>query len=51
MGRFHGLVVKVKQLCATAGTDAEILSLDAGSRMEGIPALSLWDTIIDVLHP
>ena len=50
MGRFHGLVVKGKQLCAIALT-LKFLSLDAGSRMEGIPALSLWDTIIDTLHP
>ena len=30
--------------------EAEIISLDAGSRMDGIPALTLWDLVIDVFH-
>ena len=29
-------------------TEAEIVSLDAGSRMDGIPALDLWDLVIEV---
>ena len=28
--------------------EAEIISLDAGLRMGGIPALNLWDTVIEV---
>ena len=32
-------------------TEAEIISLDAGVRTDGIPALSLWDTVIAVLEP
>ena len=32
-------------------TDAEITQLDAGLRMMGFPAMNLWDTIIDMLHP
>ena len=32
-------------------TEAEMLSLDAGLRMEGFPAVKLWDTIIDTMHP
>ena len=31
--------------------EAEINSVDAGSRMKGIPALDLWDLVITVLHP
>ena len=31
-------------------TKAEIISLDAGLRMDGIPALDLWDLVIEVLH-
>ena len=31
-------------------TESEILSLDAGFRMDGIPALELWDLVTDVLH-
>ena len=34
-----------------SSTEAEIMSLDAGLRMKGIPAMSLWDTIIEILHP
>ena len=25
--------------------------MDAGLRMDGIPAVELWDLVIDVLHP
>ena len=31
--------------------EAEVISLDAGIRLEGIPALSLWDLVIDVFDP
>ena len=31
-------------------TEAEIISLDAGLRMDGIPALTLWDLVIEVFH-
>ena len=30
--------------------EVEIISLDAGSRMDGIPALDLWDFVIEVSH-
>ena len=30
--------------------ESEIISLDAGLRMDGIPALDLWDLVIGVLH-
>ena len=30
--------------------EAEIFSLDAGLRMDGIPALTLWDLVIEVFH-
>ena len=30
--------------------ESEIISLDAGLRMDGIPALDLWDVVIEVLH-
>ena len=33
-----------------SSTEAEIISLDAGLRMDGIPALDLWDPVIDVIH-
>ena len=31
-------------------TEADIISLDAGLRMDGIPALDLWNLVIEVFH-
>ena len=33
-----------------SSAEAEIISLDAGLRMDGIPALDLWDFVIEVFH-
>ena len=33
-----------------SSTEAEIISLDAGLRMDGIPALDLWVSVIEVFH-
>ena len=33
-----------------SSTEAEIISLDAFLRMGGIPALDLWDLVIEVFH-
>ena len=33
-----------------SSTESEIISLYAGLRMDGIPALDLWDVEIEVLH-
>ena len=33
-----------------SSTEAELISLDAGLRMAGIPALDLWDSVIEVFH-
>ena len=30
--------------------ESEIISLDAGFRIDGVPALELWDLVTDVLH-
>ena len=32
-----------------SSTESEIISLDAGLRFDGIPALDLWDLIVSVL--
>ena len=32
-----------------SSTEPEIISLDAGLRLDGIPALDLWDLIVSVL--
>ena len=34
-----------------SSTEAEFMSSEAGFRMEGIPALGSWVTVIDVLEP
>ena len=33
-----------------SSTECEVISLDAGLRMDGMPALDLWDVVIEVLH-
>ena len=33
-----------------SSTEAEIISLDAGLRMDGIPALHLWNLVFEVFH-
>ena len=33
-----------------SSTESEINSLDAGLRMDGIPALDLWDFVVEALH-
>ena len=33
-----------------SSTESEVLSLDAGLRMDGIPAPGLWDLVIEVVH-
>ena len=48
--------VPISWMCKkqTAGshssTESEIISLDAGLRLDGIPARDLWDLIVAVLH-
>ena len=32
-----------------SSTESEIISLDAGLKLDGIPALDLWDLIVSVL--
>ena len=33
-----------------SSTESEVVSLDAGLRMDGIPALDLWDVVVELLH-
>ena len=32
-------------------SEAEVIALDAGTRLEGLPALLLWDRVIEVFEP
>ena len=41
---------KKQTLVSHSSTEAEIISLDAGLRMDGIPAIDLWDLVIVVFH-
>ena len=38
-------------VCANihSSAEAEVISLDAGLRMDGIPALDLWELVIEVI--
>ena len=41
---------KKQTSASNSSTESEIMSLDAGLRMDGKPALDLWDLIVTVLH-
>ena len=41
---------KKQTLDSHSSTEAVIISLDAGLRMDGIPALELWKLVIEVFH-
>ena len=41
-----------KQGCVShSSTESEIVALDMGLRLDGLPAMTLWDMIINVLEP
>ena len=44
------MACKKQTAVSHSSTDAVILSIDAGLQTEGIPAMSLWDTVIVLLH-
>ena len=44
-----GGAVNVQETNVTPTTSA-VISLDAGLHMDGVPALNLWDLVIEVLH-
>ena len=43
--------MRKKTSVSHSSTEHEVISLDAGLRMDGLPALDLWDIVIDVLRP
>ena len=45
-----GWLCKNQTSVSHSSTESEICSLVAGFRMDGIPALDLWDLVIEVLH-
>ena len=42
---------KKQTAVSDSSTEADIISLDCGLRLEGIPTLNMWDIVIDVLEP
>ena len=42
---------KKRTSVSQSSTEAEIISLDAGSRKDSVPAFTLWDLVIEVFHP
>ena len=43
------LDVQEKTAVSHSSTESEIISLDTGLRLDGLPALKLWDLIVSVL--
>ena len=42
---------KKQSATSHSSTEAELIALDAGLRLEGLPAMTLWDLILNVLDP
>ena len=48
---FQSVGCAIKQTSVShSSTESDIISLDARLRLDGIPALDLWDLIVAVLH-
>ena len=43
--------VKKQGAISHSSSEAEVIGLDAAVRMEGIPSLALWETVLQVFHP
>ena len=41
-------ICKCQTAVSDSSSEAEVISLDAALRMEGLPSLMLWETILDV---
>ena len=46
----HGRLCKKRTSVSHSSTESEVISLEAGLRMDCIRALVLWDVVIEVLH-
>ena len=45
-----GWMCKKQTSVSHSSTESDVISLDAGFRMDGLPAFDLWDVVIEVLH-
>ena len=48
--RTDNLVCKKHGAVSQSSTEAEVIALDVALRMEGIPALMLWDVVVECLR-
>ena len=46
--RSSNMDVQETRRCEHSSAEAEVISLDAGLRMEGLPTLHLWDQVLEV---
>ena len=42
---------KKQSAISTSSSESEVIALDTGLRLEGIPALNLWDQVVEVFSP
>ena len=47
--RSHGFAKK-QGAVSHSSTEAEVIAMDAALRLEGLPALMLWDIVIECMH-
>ena len=43
-------ICKKQTSVSHSSSEAEVVALDAGVRLEGIPALAFWDEVLNVIH-
>ena len=46
-----GWMCKMQGVVSHSRAEADVISLDVGLRLGGIPTLRLWDNVLDVLYP
>ena len=46
-----GWICKKQTAVSHSSTEADTIAVDAGLRLEGLPLLSMWDTVTDELEP
>ena len=47
----YNLICKKQGAVSHSTAEAEVISLDASIRMEGLPALKFWDVVIQMFDP
>ena len=47
----QGEVLKKQTAISHSSSEAEVIALDAAIRMEGLPALCLWEEVVSIFGP